>query len=114
MIRRLLLVLTALGTTAAAQWLNYPAPDIPRLPGGKPNFSAPTPRSPDGKPDLSGLWESDATRQEPFDMPPPIAIKPEDVILTPAGEALQRGRKENRFLNARCLPQNLPTHVRVL
>ena len=40
-----------------AQWLNYPTPGIPRLPDGKPNFSAPAPRTADGKPDLSGLWE---------------------------------------------------------
>ena len=31
MIRRVTLVLTALTTTASAQWLNYPAPGIPRL-----------------------------------------------------------------------------------
>jgi hypothetical protein len=40
-----------------AQWLNYPTPGIPRLPDGKPDFSAPAPRTADGKPDLSGLWE---------------------------------------------------------
>jgi hypothetical protein len=30
MIRRVLVVLTGFGTAAAAQWLNYPAPGIPR------------------------------------------------------------------------------------
>ena len=110
----LLFLLDLVSRMATGQWLNYPAAGIPRLRDGKPNLSAPTPRSPDGKPDLYGLWESDALRQGPFDMPPPIAVKPEDVILTPAGEALERGRKEERFLNARCLPQNLATRVRVL
>jgi hypothetical protein len=46
----------ALGTTAAAQWLSYPTPGIPRLPDGKPNLAAPVPRTSDGKPDLTGLW----------------------------------------------------------
>src|SRR5215831_16977900 len=47
--------------TAAAQWLNYPTPGIPRLPDGKPNLSAPVPRTTYGKPDLSGLWQPVAT-----------------------------------------------------
>jgi hypothetical protein len=33
--------LVALGTTAAAQWLNYPTPGIPRTADGKPNLTAP-------------------------------------------------------------------------
>ena len=41
----------------AAQWLNYPTPNVPRTPDGKPDLSAPTPRTADGKPNLSGLWE---------------------------------------------------------
>src|SRR3954468_7048260 len=45
-----------LPASAAAQWLNYPTPGIPRLPDGKPNLAAPAPRTADGKPDLSGIW----------------------------------------------------------
>ena len=97
----------AFASTAAAQWLNYPAPSIPRLPDGKPNLSAPTPRTPDGKPDLSGIWEHETTRQGPFDTPPGIEIKPEDVVLTPEGEAQQRRRKENYFPGAQCVPENI-------
>ena len=52
-----LLVLTSLlPATANAQWLDYKAPGIPRLPDGKPNLSAPAPRTADGKPDLNGIW----------------------------------------------------------
>jgi hypothetical protein len=41
---------------AAAQWLNYPTPGIPRTADGKPDFTAAPPRMPDGKPDFSGMW----------------------------------------------------------
>jgi hypothetical protein len=43
-------------TTADAQWLNQPTPNIPRTANGKPDLAAPPPRSADGHPDLSGLW----------------------------------------------------------
>jgi hypothetical protein len=56
MTRRCLFVLTAVGTTVAAQWLNYPTPSIPRTSDGKPNLTAAAPRTSDGKPDLTGLW----------------------------------------------------------
>src|ERR1051326_7175091 len=111
---RLSLVLTAFGTAVAAQWLNYPAPGIPRLPDGKPNLSAPTPRSQDGKPDLSGIWVLDRpplpqSAADPFGEAQ-IEIKPEDVILTPEGEALQR-RRRNNFLGVRCLPRDLALYT---
>ena len=111
MTRHLPLILTAFGTTVAAQWLNYPAPGIPRLPDGKPNLSAPVPRSSDGKPDLSGLWESESVRQGLFDMLPAL-VKPGDVVLTPDGEAWQRQHKENHFLDVQCLPIHLLLRAR--
>src|SRR5215831_1043567 len=97
MTRHLLFMLAALGTTAGAQWLNYPAPGIPRLS--------------DGKPDLSGLWESESVRQGLFDMLPAL-VKPEDVVLTPDGEAWQRQHKENHFLDVQCLPIHLLLRAR--
>jgi hypothetical protein len=58
MTRTILAFVMLLGTAApgAAQWLDYPTPDLPRTADGKPNLAAPTPRTADGKPDLSGLW----------------------------------------------------------
>lgn len=49
-----MMVITA--APAAAQWLNYPTPDLPRTADGKPNLAAPAPRTADGRPDFSGLW----------------------------------------------------------
>jgi hypothetical protein len=109
----LVLVLTACGSAvAAAQWLNYPAPGVPRLPDGKPNLSAPAPRTADGKPILDGIWFIDETPLGEFGERP-VALrgtmpKPEDVILTPAGEAMRRARNRNSFPGAACLPLNLP------
>ena len=40
MMRTFILVLTVSATSGLAQWLNYPAAGIPRLPDGKPNPSA--------------------------------------------------------------------------
>jgi hypothetical protein len=110
MIRLLPAILMALGTTLSAQWLSYPASDIPRLPDGKPDLDAPAPRSPDGKLDLSGLWVSD---RPPQAFGPGIEIKPEDVVLTLEGEAKQRHRKEHYFPGAQCKPDNLPRRTAV-
>ena len=59
MTRSMLLLVTLVisAAPAAAQWLNYPTPDLPRTADGKPNLAAPAPRMADGRPDLSGMWQ---------------------------------------------------------
>src|SRR5687767_15622235 len=51
------LVSALLVTPLSAQWLGYPAKNIPRTADGKPMLSAPAPRTADGKLDLSGVWQ---------------------------------------------------------
>ena len=108
MMRRVILILTSFGAGVAAQWLNYPAKGIPRLPDGKPNLSAPAPRTADGKPDLDGVWEfPTALGTLGETVRAPDANKREDAVLTPEGEALQKGLKGNSFASAQCLPLGL-------
>jgi len=108
----LVLIMTACGSTAAAaQWLNYPAPGIPRLPDGKPNLSAAAPRTADGRPDLSGIWFIDQTPEGEFGERPLALrseVKPEDIVFTPEGENLQRQRSRNPFAGAQCSPVGIP------
>lgn len=106
----LVLFLSCFSQFATGQWLDYPSPGIPRTPDGKPNLTAPVPRTPERKPVLDGIWFVDETPLGEYGERP-LALrgtkpKPEDVILTPAGEALQR-RQENYFPGAVCLPMNI-------
>jgi hypothetical protein len=39
-----------------SQWLRYPTEDVPKKADGTPNLTAPAPRLPDGKPDFSAIW----------------------------------------------------------
>ncbi|SRR5579884_50575 len=60
---------------AAAQWLHYPTPGVPKTAGGKPDLAAPAPRMPDGTPDLSGLWGNVCpTANGPVMCAPEIAV----------------------------------------
>jgi hypothetical protein len=88
---------------AAAQWLNYPTPGIPRLPDGKPNLTAPPPRAANGKPDLSGVWAGPGAGS--YDRNIARDLKPSDI--QPWAEAIYRQRVANMGKDApraNCLP----------
>ena len=97
-----------LSTPAAAQWLDYPTPGIPRLPDGKANLSAPVPRTTDGKPDLTGVWRGAGPLYR-FNIAQ--NLKPEDIRPWAEALFLQRvrdSRKDSPL--ARCLPVSVPFH----
>ncbi len=82
---------------AFAQWLNYPAKNIPRTKDGKPILTAPAPKTRDGRPDLSGIWLPDntpgvkGTNGEPlpkYFISVTFDMKDEDVPFTPEGAAI--------------------------
>jgi hypothetical protein len=86
-----------------AQWLNYPAPGIPRTRDGKPNLAAPTPRGSDGKPDISGVWSGPGAGS--YDRNIARDLKPGDIL--PWAEALYQKRVRDLGKDApraNCLP----------
>jgi hypothetical protein len=92
---------TALVWPAAAQWLNYPTPGIPRTADGKPNLTAPAPRTADGKPDFSGFWRSLQSAAGETDKAMK-SVKPQ-----PWAQELSTKRKENlgrENMSVLCLP----------
>ena len=102
-------LLVMLGGSADAQWLNYPAPGVPRTADGKVNLAAPAPRTPDGRPDLSGVWKSpNADRLEAN-----IAQGPNAGAVQLAAQALfdkRLGDVRADSPRARCLPLSVPFH----
>ena len=100
-LRKVFFLLLPIG--AFAQWLNYPAPGIPRTADGKPNLNAPTPRTADGKPDLSGVWEGPGPGS--YDRTITRDLKPSDI--QPWAEAVYHERVLNMGKDApraACLP----------
>jgi len=87
----------ALALVADAQWLDRPTPNMPRMPDGKPNLTAPAPRGADGHPDFSGLWTGR-----------PVVLGVPDSALTASSKALLREREGN-YLRDRPYFQCQPT-----
>jgi hypothetical protein len=96
------IILSALTTPLAAQWVDYPTPGIPRTANGKPNLTAPAPRTADGKPDLSGLWQRISLKYERN-----IAADLKPGEIQPWADALVRQRAEDLqkdHMSVQCLP----------
>ena len=132
MVSRLVTVGVLLAGTLAsveAQWLNHPAPEIPRTRDGKPNLFAPAPRASDRKPDLSGIWEVERPKpgeiERLFSDVPELAqsvpgddlrenhryflnvladFKPGEVSVRP-----EAGAKNNNVSSPPCEPPSLPS-----
>jgi hypothetical protein len=95
-------LVSVLGVSLAAQWLNHPTSSIPRTVDGKPNLSAPAPRTADGKPDLSGLWNRISPK---YSRNVAADLKPGEVL--PWAQTLVDERRENLgkgYMNTICVP----------
>ena len=102
-------------TPAAAQWLNYPTPGIPRLRDGKPDLNAPAPRTADGQPDLSGLWAAPCTTTACsnadrvfFDL---AKGQKSEVLMTPWAAGIAKQRASRNHVDdpfGYCLPPGVP------
>jgi hypothetical protein len=102
---RILAAALLTSTPIVAQWLDRPAPGIPRRADGKPNLSAPVPKTPDGKPDLSGVWEHKNSRDSAY------YLDGIDIPWKPSAAALFKQRTEDNQLEnpeSRCLPRGIP------
>jgi hypothetical protein len=111
-------IVLSLAAALDAQWLNHPSPDIPRLPNGAPNLSAPAPKTSDGKPDLSGIWAAECavygldacfTQGLFFDLAKDL--NPADVQMTPWAAGVQAQREARNHVDdpyGYCLPPGTP------
>ena len=83
-----------------AQWPDYKAAGVPRMPDGKPDLKGPTPRAANGKPDLSGVWQY----MRPPGTPPPVPAPTPPQAAAPAtaargGDIIPAGVRTSQFWN---------------
>jgi hypothetical protein len=107
-----------LAISAPAQWLNYKAPNVPRLKDGSVNITAPVPPKVNGHADLSGVWAAECslygkdecfTQGLLFDLAKDL--KPEEVQMTPWAAAISAQRISREHADdprSRCLPGGVP------
>ena len=93
----LAILLLAIGSPAAAQWLDHATAGIPRNADGTPNLTAPAPRTADGKPDLSGLWTRRSRVNTSFTPVDPASV---DAVVRERDENFQKDS-----MRAQCLPE---------
>jgi hypothetical protein len=94
--------------SSAAQWVDAPAPGLPRLADGKPDLNAATPRAEDGKPDLSGVWRASAATMR---LLLNLGAGQADLPLRPEAATLYKRRLAAEGAGRpaeRCLPHGLP------
>jgi hypothetical protein len=101
-------VSSVISSPAAAQWIDYPSPGIPRLADGTPNLAAPVPRAADGHPDLSGIW---TVGHLDYFQDLAKGLAPGDVEFTAWGAAvlkmrLDRDHRDDPY--GQCLPLGVP------
>jgi len=131
-VRSLFMVLVFFAGAAAAQWLNYKDPGIPRTADGRPNLSARAPRTRDGKPDLSGVWHieptplaelkrifgddvnklevpgEEASNLSKYAVSVLVDLKPGDNIVRPEGLEIMKSHRSMDLPSATCLPIGYP------
>jgi hypothetical protein len=98
-----------LGATTYAQWDPHPWKNVPRLPNGKVDLSAPARRLADGKPDLSGFWMPTNPVKHLLNLA--ADLKPEEVPLQPWAQALYKERIETNGKDhpgVHCWPSGIP------
>jgi hypothetical protein len=103
-----LVLIAAAAASAHAQWVNYPTAGIPHTPAGRPDMNASAPKDSAGHPDLSGIWQPE---DQTYFRDLAAGLKPEDVVMTPWAQALQKQREERDHADdplALCLPHGVP------
>jgi len=102
-----------------AQWDPVLLKNVPLLPDGQPNLTAPAPRTADGKPDLSGVWRAPA---EPRTFLPKYManlaadLPPGAVPLRPAAAVLFEKLAADigkDLPSSHCLPPGVPISLTV-